>query len=144
MNKPSQASVTASLSFDFRGQTFKPAIEVDLHQVLSTQQDLNNLHHLLAASIGLDVYRHEYDVLIMQEIIFSQATGLAREFISDGKLDFNSFIAVWQQQQVLSAIHPIAQQHLDISDLSQHENIRKALIASYQAGQKNIADHTQR
>jgi len=137
MNKALETTVTASLSFDFRGQCFKPSITIDLHSLILKQQHLNNLHDLLAASIGLDAYRHEYDVMVMEEIVFSKPTGLACDFVSDGYLDFDAFIKAWHQQQILSTIQPIAEQYLNISDLTQHKEIRQALIESYQTGQKN-------
>jgi len=129
--------VTASLTFDFRGQTFNPNISVDLDKMMSTQQDLNNLHDLLAASIGMDCYRHEYDILIMSEIIFTNPTGLACAFVSSGRLNFDDFKPAWEQQQIIISIQPIAHQHLDILDLTQHPKIQAALIESYKAGQKH-------
>lgn len=137
MSKALESTVRASLSFDFRGQSFQPSIAIDLHTLISKQQQLDNLHDLLAASIGLDSYRHEYDVLMMEEIVFSEPTGLACEFISDGHLDFDAFSDAWHQQHILFAIQPIAERHLNISDLLQYPDIQQALIESYKAGQQN-------
>jgi len=137
MNNTQTATVIASISFDFRGQRFEPSITVDLHVMMLKKQPLNYLYTPLAASIGLDAYRHEYDVMVLEEIAFSEPTGLACDFITDGELDFDAFSAAWQQQQIISIIQPIAEQHLNISNLIQHDDIRNALIESYQAGQKN-------
>jgi len=131
------ASVTASLSFDFRGQRFTPSVRVDLHAMMVKKQPVSHLYDLLGTSIGLDVYKHEYDVMVMNDITFSEPAGLACDFVSDGKLDFDAFSKAWQQQQALTAIAPIALKHLNIDNLDQHPDIRNALIESYQAGQKN-------
>jgi len=130
-----QASVTASLSFDFRGQHFTPSIHIDLHAMMVKQQSITHLYDLLGASIGLDAYRHEYDVMVMEEIIFSQADGLALDFVYDGKLNFDAFAEAWQTQRVLNAVQPIARKYLAITDLEQHPDIRNALIESYRSGQ---------
>jgi len=136
MNTTSETSITASISFHFRGQHFTPCIRVDLHDFILKKQQITHLYDLLGASIGLDAYRHEYDVMVLEDIIFSEPTGLACCFHHNSSLDFDSLNKAWQQQQIIAAIQPIAQQHLNISDISEHPDIQKALIASYNAGQK--------
>ncbi len=139
MNNTLQASVTASLSFDFRGQQFTPSIRVGLHTMMVKQQTIHHLYDLLGASIGLDAYRHEYDVMVMEEITFSQADGLAADFVHDGQLEFDAFNEAWQQQYILTVIQPIAEKHLGIEDLNQHRDLKQALTESYRAGQQKPA-----
>jgi len=128
-------SITASLQFDFRGQTFKPSITVDLDVLMQKQGDLSGLHDMLASSIGLDPYRHEYDVMLMHEITFSEPSGLASDFFMDGRLNFEGFVEAWQKQKALRALEPIARKHLGIIDLDQHPDIRDAMLESYRSGQ---------
>jgi len=128
-------SITVSLQFDFRGQTFKPSITVDLDALMQKQGDLNGLHDMLAASIGLDCYRHEYDVMLMHEITFSEPSGPVSDFVMDGQLNFDGFVETWQKQKALCALDPIARKHLGIVDLDQHPDIRNALLESYRLGQ---------
>lgn len=130
-------SLQATLEFDFRGERFTPSISVDLDRLIIRGGHLDNLYDMLAASIGLDSYSYEYDVLVMQEITYSAPTGLACEFVCDGKFDFDNFALQWAQQQIIESIRPIAEKHLKISDLSQHQELQAALIECYQAGQKN-------
>jgi len=137
MNNTTAATVIASISFDFRGQRFTPSITVDLHTMMIKKQPQNHLYVLLGASIGLDAYRYEYDMMVMQEIVYSDPSGLACDFVTDGRLDFDGFINAWHQMQILSEVQSIAEQHLNISDLVQHPDLQQALIESYQAGQKN-------
>ncbi|MDQ6987198.1 MAG: hypothetical protein Q9M25_05305 [Mariprofundaceae bacterium] len=140
-HKDVKNSVTVGLVFDFRGQRFTPSIDIDLDALMHKPDRLsvNGLYNMLAASIGLDAYRHEYDVMAMHELVFSQPTGLACEFVADGKLDFDGFIHAWQQQRIRKIVQAIAGRHLNISDLTQHDNIEKALIESYLAGRKHAA-----
>lgn len=130
-------SVKATLEFDFRGERFTPSIIVDLDSVIIRDGHLEKTYDMLAASIGLDSYSYEYDVLVVQEITYSDPTGLACEFISDGKFDFDNFALQWAQQHIIDSIQPIAEKHLKISDLSQHKELRSALIECYQTGQRN-------
>lgn len=135
MNNTIQATATASLSFDFRGQRFTPSIHIDLHAMMVKQQPINHLYDLLGASIGLDAYRHEYDVMVMHEIIFSEPTGMVSAFIIDGKLDSDAFVEAWYKQRVRNAVQPIARKYLNIVDLDQHPDIRNALIECFTLGQ---------
>jgi len=137
MNNTIQAEATASLSFDFRGQGFTPSIRIDLHAMMIKQQPINHLYNLLGASIGLDAYRHEYDVMIMHDITFSKPTGLVSAYIIDGALDFDAFVEAWHQQRVRNAVQPIARKHLDIIDLDQHPDIRNALIECFTLGRQH-------
>ncbi len=137
MNNRTAATLIASINFDFRGERFTPSIVVDLHTMMKEKQPLNYLYVPLGTSIGLDAYRYEYDVMILEEIVFSDPTGLATDFVADGILDFVGFSEAWQQQQIVSIIQPIAKQHLNLSDLMQHPDIQKAMIESYKAGQQN-------
>jgi len=131
------ASITASINFDFKGQHFTPSVRVDLHSFMVKKQHTVDLYNLLGASIGLDAYRHEYDIMVLEPIIFSEPSGLACAFLSDGILDFDGFAQAWQQQQISATIQPIAQRFLGISDLNEHDKIKQALLASYRAGQQN-------
>jgi len=135
------SSITASISFDFRGQHFTPSIRVDLHSFMLKKQHTVHLYDLLGASIGLDAYRHEYDVMVLEKIVFSDPAGLAGEFHTGNDLDFDGLSKAWQQQQIIAALQPIAQRHLDISDITQHRDIQNALIESYKAGQKSSQKH---
>jgi len=137
-----KSSVQASLEFDFRGERYAPSITIDLDAMMHGQGSLNGLHDLLASSIGLDPYRHEYDVLILEDIIFSEPAGLACQFVHDGLLNFDGFIKTWETRKILAMIHPIAEKYLNISDLSKHKDIETALIESYKAGQKNKNGNT--
>jgi len=129
-------SIQASLEFDFRGERFSPCVTVDLDTFMVRQDHLDRLYDMLATSIGLDVYRYEYDVMIMEEITFSEPTGIACEFTCDGKFDFDGFLVKWTRQQIIDSIQPIAEKHLNISDISKHPDIQEALIECYQKGQK--------
>lgn len=137
MNNTTAATVRASIHFDFRGQRFEPSITIDLHTMMLKKQPLNYIYVLLGVSIGLDAYRHEYDVMVMQEIVYSEATGLSCDFVTDGSFDFEGFSKAWHQMRILSEIESIAEQHLNTPDLTQHDDLRNALVEAYKTGQKN-------
>ncbi len=139
MTQSTKNSVTASLQFDFRGQRFSPSVDVDLDALMQKQGTINpsDLYDMLAASIAMDAYRHEYDVMLMEDIVFSRPSGLACQFVADGGLDFDAFIEAWQQQRIRRAVQCIAEKHLGIEDLTQHKHLEQALLESYRAGCKH-------
>ena len=135
MNTEIRNSIIASLQFDFRGQTFTPSIEVNLDQFMLRQHGIHELYDMLGASIGLDSYRHEYDVMVLQDICFSEPVGLVSAFVEAGRLDFKGFNNAWQESEIMKIIRPVALKHLAITDLDQHPDIRNALMESYRSGQ---------
>ena len=139
MINTSDSTVTASLHFDYQGRRFSPSISVNLHRLMIRQQGLSHIYDLLGASIGLDAYRHEYDVMVMHDITFSDPTGLACAYVSDGQLDFDAFAEAWKKQRALNAIQPVAQKQLNISDLDQHPDIRNALVECFNLGMNTKA-----
>jgi len=134
MNNEVKNSMNASLQFDFRGQTFTPSIQVDLDQFMLRRHGIHTLYDMLGASIGLDSYRHEYDVMVMQEIYFSEPVGLVSTFIEGGRLDFEGFSKAWRESEIMKVIRPVALKYLAITDLNQHPDICNALMESYRSG----------
>ncbi len=133
------SSIDAEVTFDFQGIRHTPTVTVNLHRMMSRQHPDDSLYiyDLLAASIGMDQYRHEYDVMLMHPIRFSNPVGLACDFIQGTAFDFEGFADRWEQQQALHQVEPIAKSIMSISNLEQHPELRDALIACYRKGQNS-------
>jgi len=129
-----KSSATISLQFDFRGKTFTPSVHIDLDALMQKRGDLHRIYDMLAASLGLDSYSYEYDVMLMEELQFSEATGLVSDFITDNRLDFEGFSKAWGQLQIFNKLQSIAAKHLGIESLEQQSDIYRALSESYRVG----------
>jgi len=126
--------ITARIEFYFKGQKFTFSEEINLDTWLrNAQGDIEELYDLLAEKNGLDRYRHEYDVMILEPIHFSQATGLAADYLHDNIFDIDGFLAARKQHLTLSLLQDIAKQHLNIDKLEDHPNLQAALLAAYHA-----------
>ncbi len=135
-------SITASVVFDFRGQTYRPTGEFDLDQIMHKNGSIPDLYKALADMNGIDTYSYEFDVMESYEMQFSNAQGIAAEYVHDGRFDQDGFITHWYREQQLSALREIAKQEMGIDDLDQHLKLKAALFSAYQKGQENAPRRT--
>jgi hypothetical protein len=128
--------VTASIQFSFKGKVHSPSITLELDLYLAGGNSLPDLYPLIAKANNHDIYSYEYEMMQAEEIIFSDAKGLVSEFIVAGKLDTVAFEKAWNENKNLEKLRLIAQKYLGINDFSRHDDLKQALLASYQLGKK--------
>ncbi len=136
-------SIKASLSFYFKGEHFEPSAVIDLDRYFQLQKDMGFIYDMLAKSMGLDEYRHEYDVMRCEDISFSDATGIAADFVCDGRLDWDRLEKAWQEQQDFMVLTPIANKFFNVENLKDDPKLAAALLAAYRAGQNKSPDHVE-
>lgn len=139
-----ETSVIATVEFYFQGERFAPSMRIDLDACMQGKNILDDLYPILAEKNGIDTYSYMYEVLESESIRFSDATGLARDFVHDGRLDRDGFEQAWQRQQALETIRPIAKNRLDIDNLEQYPGLLQALTEAYEAGKKTSGSLEQR
>lgn len=130
-------TVIASVTFDFKGKRFAPELVLDLDNYMSVNGCLPDLYPLLARACNLGMYSYEYEILQSETIVYSQAQGLVQNYIVDGLLDLVKFEAAWLEHAAISKLAVIAQQLLEIDDLSKQPKIQQALLAAYHLGQSD-------
>lgn len=129
--------IRAAIQFYYQGEKVAAYLELDLDKILQTNDDLENLYPQLAATIELDRYSYQYEMMLSESIQFDQATGLARDFLQQNQFDFNAFKQAWFEAVSFEKIEKLAQQYLQITDLNSEPKIKQALLASYQLGLKD-------
>lgn len=127
-------SVIATVEFYFQGERFAPSMTLDLDAWLQRGESLEGLYPVLAEKNGIDTYSYMYEVMESESIRFSEATGLARDYLEEGKLDLQGFAEARCRQQVAETIRPIAKKHMGIDDLEQYPGLKQALTEAYRAG----------
>ena len=130
--------VTAAIHFSFKGERHSPAITIELDKHLLSAGKLPNLYPLIAKENNFDMYSYEYEMMQAEPIMYSDAQGLIENYITDGLLDLNAFEAAWHEHHALEKLLKIAKQHMDINDLSQHPELKAALLEAYNTGRKDI------
>ena len=129
--------LTASIHFSFKGKELSPSLTVELDQYLEGGASFPNLCSLIAKANNHDLYSYEYEMMQEAEITYSDAQGLVAEFINEGQLDVEAFETTWNENKALTKLLSIAEEHMDITDFSQHLELKKALLEAYMLGKKD-------
>jgi len=126
--------LTAAIVFYFKGEKFDFSAQIDVDKWLREHLgDMEYVYDVIALANGLDRYRHEYDVMVMEPVVFLQGKGLAADYIVDGQFDLEGFQVAYETHQMMSLLRPIAKQYFDIDKLEEHPKVMGALLAAYQA-----------
>ena len=126
-------SIIASILFSFKGEALSPSCHIDLDTLLLKDKDLSQVHNLVASG-QIDPYSYAYEVMQVSEVTYSDATGLAEQFLQDKQFDFDSFRQEWIYQKNLNTIQDIAKKHMDIDDLEKHSDLKGALMEALNQG----------
>ena len=131
--------ITASIHFSFKGKEHSPSLTVELEPYLEGAGSFPNLCSLIAKENNHDLYSYEYEMMQATDIKYSDAQGLVAEFINDGQLDVEAFEAAWNENKALIKLLSIAEDHMKITDFSDHIELKKALLEAYMLGKKDEA-----
>ena len=128
--------ITASVEFYFKGEKHSASIELDMDQRMHASGELPDLYPILAKTMNLGAYSYEYEMMLAETIMFSNAKGLIADFVNEGVLDLAAFNEVWSESIIIEKLQDIAKQHLSIDDINQEIDLKNALVAAYRLGKK--------
>lgn len=129
--------VTATIKFSFKGKNHEPSLTLDLNNYLRTSGIFPNLYPLIAKENDFDMYSYEYEMMQVEEITYSDAQGLIENFITDDKLDIEGFTTAYMEERTLEKLVLITERHMMINDLSEHPELKQALLEAYQLGKQS-------
>lgn len=148
-------TISATVEFSFRGEhnTLTASLDVAHLTDLLMNNDERAVHRVIAGKNGLDTYSYAYEVMEMQPVVYTGASGLIAQFITDGELDVAGYIEVWQAKSACAlqdtagntdsdmdkVLSEIAAEHLRIEVLAEFPEVQAALRAAYQAGRDSHA-----
>jgi uncharacterized membrane protein len=107
-----------------------------MDQHMHASGELPDLYPLLAQSMNVGAYSYEYEMMLAETIIFSNAKGLIADFVNEGILDLAAFNDAWSESVIIEKLQKVAKQHLAIDDINQQVDLKNALIAAYRLGEK--------
>lgn len=133
-------NIVVSVEFSFKGKKYSPSMVVSLDEHIQsggglTGGKLDALYPLLATSNAIDHYSYEYEIMLAEDLAFSDATGLAANFLEEGKFDLAAFKQALQEETIAEALSKIAKDHLSVDDLSSQPGLKAALLKAYKLGQ---------
>ena len=76
-------------------------------------------------------------MMMTEDLVFSDASGLAVTFLEDGKFDLAAFEQSLQDEKITETISKIASDHLSIDDLSSQPDLKSALLDAFKQGEKS-------
>lgn len=126
--------LTVSVEFSFKGENYLLRSALDVDAWMAQHNGLPDWYDWLAEQHGIGPYSYEYEVLLSEELLFSEVEGWAAEFLQDGLFDAEGFMARWRTGQVLNALQPIATRELGVTDLTAEPALLRALTAAYRLG----------
>lgn len=127
-------TLDARVEFDFKGQHHVLRASIDLDRLMQDRGGLPDLHALLAKENDIDVYSYEYEMMEAEAVCVDKATGLAAACVRDDRFDADCFEQRWREQRIAERLQEVAGRHLRVDDLSQHPELRAALLAAYRLG----------
>jgi len=130
--------LTISITFCFKGETYTPRTTIDLDAQMGTTGELACLYTHLADANNISPYSYEHDVMMMEELVFEAAEGLAAAYLHEGVFDGEGFESAWHEQLLLFQLQAIASRHIGIEDLAAHPQLRLAMTEAYQLGKNEL------
>jgi len=133
-----QHTITASIEFYFKGERFLLSSTIDLaNWIQKHQADMVYLYNTIALEHGLDQYRYEYDVMVMEPIQFSQPTGLARSFFHGDTFDIEGFHQAFQRLHTIELLNPLLRKHLQLEFHTLQPEWQQTLLQAFELGKQH-------
>lgn len=130
-------TIVISAEFFFKGEKLSPSMMIDLDAHIRSENSLAAFYPLLAKSNNIDLYSYEYEILLAENLIFSEAMGLAAPFLDNGVFDIDAFELALQDKNIIETVSTVAKTILSIDDLDTQPVLKTALIEAYKLGQKS-------
>lgn len=123
--------ITIAVEFYFKGEAYKFSEVLNLDKIMQQYKSIPSFHHRLAQSNNLDSYSYEYEMMLAEDIEFSNAEGWVIDYVHQNGFDQTGFEQRWHEQNILDGMAAMLKQQLDIDDIEQHPALKSVLLATY-------------
>ncbi len=130
--------ITVSINFYFKGEKITSKMSFDLEPLLHSKGELPDFYPLLAKNIKLDFYSYEYEMMQVEQVVFSSENKLIKDFICDGHFDFNEFKKSWLANKVMIKLQEIALEYCGVENLELESQLKVALLNAYKLGLNQV------
>lgn len=130
-------TITVIIPFSFKGIEHTPSLIIDLDTFVESNQNLDNIFHLVATENNIGNFSYEYEVLESSPQVFKDPTGIAGEFLSANIFDLDGFKQKLNDDNAMNIINDIALERLNIDNLKENKDIKQALLDAYKAGKES-------
>lgn len=123
--------ITASVAFDFKGESYHFATEIDVAKIITHENFYNSVYLSIANDNNIGLYTYEFEIMMDQNIVFSNATGYCASCVNNNILD----LKLLKHQYNKYVCKPIISRLIKQYKLSQKDtNIVNALTDAYLLG----------
>lgn len=128
--------ITASVKFYFKGEKYTPALTIELDTYMQSSGYVPELYGLIAKINNIDLYSYEFEMMMAEQIMITDAQGLVKEYIENNILDIKGFESAWEDHRALKNIQSIAEKNMGSDCLRQYPGLRETLLEVYESGKK--------
>ena len=125
-------SLHASLSFDYQGKSFALQSLINIKNIVTHEDFYRSVYLQLAQEHNIDQYSYQLEVMMDQNIHFSDAKGCAEGCIDNQSLNLDLLRKNYEQVVCLERIEIVSLKYLNSSEMTQ--SVKQALIEAYQLG----------
>tara|TARA_B110000914_G_C15460744_1_gene445731 strand:+ start:723 stop:1133 length:411 start_codon:yes stop_codon:yes gene_type:complete len=125
-------SLHASLSFDYQGKSFALQSLINIKNIVTHEDFYRSVYLQLAQEHNIDQYSYQLEVMMDQNIHFSDAKGCAEGCIDNQSLNLDLLRKNYEQVLCLERIEIVSLKYLNSSEMTQ--SVKQALIEAYQLG----------
>jgi len=111
---------------------------IDLDEHVKSNRDFRSLHPILASENNIDHYSYEYEMMLLADLLFFDAEGLALTFLEHEQFDLVGFEQALVAKNRSKVLAEIAKEHLSITDLTSEPRLEAALIEAFKLGQCSV------
>ncbi len=128
-------SIDVSVDFSFQGKHYTPVITIDL-DIFIQQKEPRSFHRLIANQHEIDCYSYLYEVMESSAIFYGNPQGLAVKHAQKDQFDLDAYVKQSRENEVLEALLDIAKQEMNISDFTDNQSLKNALLQAYRLGNR--------
>jgi hypothetical protein len=125
-------SLLASLSFDYQGKSHALQSVINIENVISHEDFYQSVYLQIAQECGIDLYSYQLEIMMDQDIQFSEAKGCAEGCIDNQSLNLELLRQRYDHVLCLEQIEVVVSKHLNSTEMT--KGVKKALIEAYQLG----------
>jgi len=126
-------SIDVRVDFSFQGKHYTPVITIDLDRFIQ-QKEPTSFHRLIANQHKIDCYSYLYEVLESSAVFYCNPQGLAIEHTQNDQFDLDSYVKQSRENEVIETLLHIAKKELNITDFTDNQPLKNALLQAYRLG----------
>jgi len=125
-------TVTTTIEFDYQGQHYDLKTVIDIDHIIHHEDFFNSVYTSIARANDIGTYSYQLEVMLDQEINFSNEKGCVVGCVNNGNLNLGLLRESYQKAECVPKVELIMHKHFTEDQYS--EQIIQALMEAYLEG----------